>query len=100
MKTKFNFLPNNDGRADIAVFRPSNGTWFRLSSANNNQFNAVQFGQAGDAPMLVDFDGDGKTDIAVYREARWLVQQSSNNQFSAIQFGLSTDKPVPAAYLP
>ena len=33
----------------------------------NDQFNAVQFGQAGDVPVAADYDGDGKADVAVFR---------------------------------
>jgi uncharacterized delta-60 repeat protein len=46
-----------------------------------------------------DFDGDGKSDISVYRPSNgvWYLNQSRNG-FTGIQFGISNDIPVPADY--
>ncbi len=46
-----------------------------------------------------DFDGDGKSDISVYRpaEGNWYLLNSTDG-FSAVQWGNSTDKIVPADF--
>ncbi len=47
-----------------------------------------------------DFDGDNKTDAAIYRPSlgQWWYLRSSDIQSRAYQFGTSTDKIVPADY--
>ena len=48
----------------------------------------------------LDFDGDGKTDIGIFRPSvgEWWVNRSSTNQTIAAQFGLGTDKVVSGDY--
>lgn len=45
---------DGDGKADINVFRPSNGYWYRQNSSNG-QFIAYQFGTNGDMPTQTAF---------------------------------------------
>jgi len=47
-----------------------------------------------------DFDGDGKSDVSVFRPAGgfWYELLSRNGNFASQQFGLSDDKIVPADY--
>ncbi|HEX8367770.1 MAG TPA: FG-GAP-like repeat-containing protein [Pyrinomonadaceae bacterium] len=54
---------------------------------------------------ISDFDGDGKTDPAVYRNNTWLINPSANSSlvnspqgFYAVQFGQAGDKLTPADY--
>ncbi|MBS1797888.1 MAG: VCBS repeat-containing protein [Acidobacteria bacterium] len=88
-----------DGRADLLVFRPSNGTWYGYRTETGSNF-AVRWGLATDKPVPADYDGDGITDIAVFRPETsvWYVLKSSNGQMLTAVWGLATDKLVPADY--
>lgn len=87
---------DGDGRADISVFRPSDGTWYLNRSTAG--FSASQFGLSTDKITPADYDGDGKTDISVYRDGVWHWLRSSDNSFTARQFGIASDVPVPADF--
>ena len=88
--------------ADLAIWRPSTGGWWVLG-ANSQQFSQG-WGAAGDVPVPGDYDGDGKTDLAVFRAdttahtGNWYLYFSGSNTWSGVQFGLDTDAGVPADY--
>jgi FG-GAP-like repeat len=93
--TRFDF--DGDRKTDLAVFRPSNGVWY-IANSGTNGLSYIQFGLNGDNPVAGDYDGDGKTDAAVYRNGVWYRLKSFNNTFDVISFGLPTDLPVPADF--
>jgi hypothetical protein len=73
-----NFDGNNDGTARCDI-------------------GAVEFGAGSATP--VDFDGDGVTDIGVYRNGTWFVLRSSDGGVRATEWGgLPQDKPVPGDF--
>ena len=95
--TRFDF--DGDGRADISVFRPDpnddNNFWHVFRSSDNQTKN-FEWGIAADADSLApaDFDGDGKTDYAIWRETEqnFYIYNSSDNSVRVENFGLAGDK--------
>jgi bacterial leucyl aminopeptidase len=92
-RTKFDY--DGDGKADISVFRSSNGAWYLNQSTAG--IAGISFGQASDKIVPADYDGDGKTDVAVYRGGTWYLNRSTAG-FTGITFGAADDVPVPADY--
>lgn len=96
---------NGDGKADLAVFRPGTGGgqsyfFYRSVESPADSWHTVPWGIDGDVPVVGDYDGDGMTDIAVFRPSNgiWYVLQSGNASVRYAQWGLSSDILVPADY--
>ena len=81
--------------SELAVFRPSTGTWWIYNRFNGTYF-AIQWGANGDKPVPADYDYDGITDTAIYRPStgEWWIRRSSDGSGYAIRFGLATDIPL------
>lgn len=88
---------------DLAVWRKSTGYWYVLGGTGSAQ-TSFQWGASGDTPVPGDFDGDGKTDFAVFRPSSanqnptWYVSYSSNGNTFQLTFGLDTDLPAAADF--
>ncbi len=57
-------------------------------------FYAVNFGISTDRLVQADYDGDFKTDVAVYRDGTWYALRSSDGGVLIQNWGLAGDIPV------
>ncbi len=80
---------NGDGTTDLAVWRPSSGTWHVRGVLDN-----VQWGdsRSGDIPVPGDYNGDGTTDLAVWGSSTGIWWMRG---IDGIQWGAYGDIPVP-----
>ena len=111
---------DGDGKDDIAVFR-QDANWtvgvdafFLILRSSDSTFQAVRWGVTGDRAIPRDYDGDGITDMAVFRQgtapgdpALWYIRQSAAGFVQrSVQWGTtgdivggtSGDMPVPGDY--
>ena len=92
-RSRFDF--DGDRKSDVSVFRPDTGNWYIQQSTAG--FTGLAFGIASDKLVPADYDGDGKTDVAIYRNGNWYLQRSAEG-FAGVLFGTPEDIPVPADY--
>jgi hypothetical protein len=86
---------DNDHKADVSIFRPSNGQWW-IKNSFDSVVKAAAFGTNGDKITPADFTGDGKVDMAVWRPSNgnWYVIRSEDNTFYGAPFGQAGDIPA------
>ncbi len=96
-----------DRKADLGVFRPTEGNWYARSSESGSTA-ANNWGLWNDRLVPGDYDGDGLTDIAVWRpnSGIWYVLRSRDAQMQTVNWGTQvfvpvgwiSDEPVPGDY--
>jgi cytochrome c peroxidase len=106
-----------NGNGSISLAIPDNaalvgqtffGRWYVTDPGAAGGFSvsqAFRFTVFGTATAInhaahVDFDGDRKTDISIFRpsDGSWWYSRSTDNQTLVLQFGTGTDRVVPADY--
>jgi hypothetical protein len=93
---------DGDNKSDYSVARSSAAgtqtTWITHGSGGVDTWTdfglGVGFG-SGDKAVPADYDGDGKTDVAVWRgsQGAWYILQSNGAVLRAESFGLAGDDP-------
>ncbi len=95
---------DGDGKDDVAIWRPADGTWWALHSGfptvTSEYYRAVQWGLYGDIPVPGDFNSDGKLDHAIWRpgEGNWYIRDLVQESYEVIQWGLPGDIPLVGDY--
>ncbi|HEY0458563.1 MAG TPA: M36 family metallopeptidase [Pyrinomonadaceae bacterium] len=97
VKSPFDF--DGDGKTDVGIFRPSDGSWWYTRSSVND-FKVYSFGTSSDIITPGDYTGDGKADIAVFRPSNgtWYIQRSEDASYFSFPFGAAGDIPAPADF--
>ncbi|MGB7924956.1 MAG: PQQ-dependent sugar dehydrogenase [Pyrinomonadaceae bacterium] len=88
---------DGDRLTDVAVWRPGTGSWIISRSTNGTKL-VQQWGNSTDTPVPSDYDGDGRTDLALFNDGIWNILKSSNGEVITRQLGMDASVPVPGDY--
>ena len=90
---------DGDNRANLTVIRPSNKIWYTRSTATGTLLTGNWGNGSLEFTVAGDYDGDGKTDIAVYRRSQingepqyfYILRSGSDYSFRFTQWGTAGD---------
>ena len=98
---------NGDGEKEIGIYR--RGAWY-LDYNGNGQWDGCDVdscilsfgGFPWDIPVVGDWNGDGKTNIGIYRNGAWYLDKNGNGKWDGCSVdtclatfgGLDVDKPL------
>jgi hypothetical protein len=93
--TSFTVIPRVPPQT-IGVWRPNQGFLLRQSNTAGPPDIAVPLGQPGDQPVAGDWDGDGKTTVALFRAGQFLLRNENavGAPVTTVAFGQAGDIPV------
>jgi CubicO group peptidase (beta-lactamase class C family) len=81
----------------VGVYRPANGNVY-LKFDNASGFADMNFfyGQAGDIPVVGDWDGDGVQSVGIFRQGRFFLKNTNGPGAADVvfDFGAPGDRPV------
>lgn len=80
------------------VFRPTAGYFF-LRNTNNGGNADLQFpyGQAGDVPIVGDWNADGVDTVGIFRNGMFYLRNSNSGGFADIEFAFGQAGDIPVA---
>lgn len=91
---------DGDAKSDFSTAQYSTQAIWRIVSSRTNTLQETVWGGSGFGDIFAagDYDGDGASDIAVFRGGTWYIIESSTSTIRYEYFGQSGDVPTPNDY--